>query len=113
MTPDVFHYIFEPSHPGLHFQVPVGHHVQFEMKININHPDTADGFASDGYATDITRFYTPTFEDLQLKENTDSRLHFLIKTYSQMNKKGIMTPELKGIIDFTLYRKKYNIAINL
>ena len=69
VTHDVNHYIFEPPYPGLYFHVPVGHHVEFLMKIDMELNE--QGIMEH---EDITRYYTPTFEDLTLKEiNDDNR----------------------------------------
>ena len=50
----------------------------------------------------IKRFYTPTFNDLEYcdDEKDETKLHFLIKTYSENStggKPGIFTPALKEL----------------
>ena len=69
ITHDVFHYIFEPPYSGLHFQVPVGHHVQFSLRVDLDETEHEE----------VTRYYTPTNESMKIVDEKDSRLHFLIK----------------------------------
>ena len=69
ITHDVLHYIFEPPYSGLHFQVPVGHHVQFSLRVDLDETEHEE----------VTRYYTPTNESMKIVDEKDSRLHFLIK----------------------------------
>ena len=118
VTHDVDHYIFDRPYPGLYFHVPIGHHVEFSMSIGkfyvrkkiISPIGKYSLITSIFFPLDVDeieheivkRFYTPTFNDLEYcdDEKDDTKLHFLIKTYSESStggKPGILTPALKEL----------------